>query len=264
MRSYTRLHRNVYSPHGVELTAADRARAAWLWSGRTATVAGHSAAALLGAKWIPRDAPVELARARRPAPPGIRIHSGVLRDDELCHIDDIQCTTVARTAYDLGRRLRLESGVIRIDDLLNATGTTCDGIRRIAERYRGARGIRQLRQTLDLVDPGAESPQESRLRLLLVQAGIDRPVTQIPVMNEWGRPVRRIDMGWPECMVGAEYDGEQHWTDPDVHAGDIERLEFLAAKGWLIVRVSARQLRYQRSEIVRRVRAALASRSYPS
>lgn len=76
--------------------------------------------------------------------------------------------------------------------------------------------------------------------------------------------MRRIDMGWPEYKVGAEYDGQQHWTNPDIHAGDIERLEFLAAQGWLIVRVSARQMRYQRSEIVRRVRDALASRGYPT
>lgn len=260
MRSYARIHRNVYSAAGVDLTALDRARAAWLWSGRAATLSGHSAAAMLGAKWIPDDAPVELARTRRPGAPGIRIHSGKIRDEELCHIDGISCTTVARTAYDLGRRLRLESGVIRIDDLLNATKHDRAEVYSLAKRYPGARGIRQLRETLDYVDAGAESPQETRLRLLLVRSGIRRPVTQIPVMNEWGVVVRRIDMGWPEWKVGAEYDGEQHWRDPEIYAGDIERLEFLAAKGWLIVRVSARQLRYRRAEIVRRVRAALASR----
>ena len=30
-RSYTKLHRNVYARAGVELTAVDRGRAAWLW-----------------------------------------------------------------------------------------------------------------------------------------------------------------------------------------------------------------------------------------
>ncbi len=75
--------------------------------------------------------------------------------------------------------------------------------------------------------------------------------------------MRRIDMGWPEWKVGAEFDGEQHWTDPERHAEDIERLEFLAAKGWLIVRVSARQLRYQREVVVRRVCNALAHRGCP-
>lgn len=264
MRSYAKIHRNVYCRTGTVLTAADRARAAWLWSGRAATLSGHSAAAMLGAKWIPPDAPVELARIRRAGTPGILIHSGRITDDEVCEVDGINCTTVARTAYDLGRRLHLESGVIRIDDLLGATRTEPTEVYSIAERHPGARGIRQLRETLGYVDTGAESPQETRLRLLLVRSGIRRPATQIPVRDHWGEVVRRIDMGWPEYKVGAEYDGQQHWTNPDIHAGDIERLEFLAAQGWLIVRVSARQMRYQRSEIVRRVRDALASRGYPT
>ena len=65
-------------------------------------------------------------------------------------------------------------------------------------------------------------------------------------------------MGYPESMVGVEYDGEQHFTNPDDYANDIERLEFLADKGWNIVRVSARQLRHERQQIVDRVRIALA------
>lgn len=64
-------------------------------------------------------------------------------------------------------------------------------------------------------------------------------------------------MGWPEWKVGVEYDGEQHWTDPNCHAEDIERLEYLAAQGWIIVRVGARQLRYDRAEILAHVRRAL-------
>jgi very-short-patch-repair endonuclease len=64
-------------------------------------------------------------------------------------------------------------------------------------------------------------------------------------------------MGWPQWMVGVEYDGEHHWTNPAQYAEDIERLEFLAAKGWVIVRVSAMQLRYQPALVVERVRMAL-------
>jgi very-short-patch-repair endonuclease len=70
-------------------------------------------------------------------------------------------------------------------------------------------------------------------------------------------------MGWPEWKVGVEYDGEQHWTNPGDHADDIVRLEFLAAQGWIIVRVSARQLRYDRDGILSRVRDALARRCCP-
>src|SRR5881628_1728256 len=66
------------------------------------------------------------------------------------------------------------------------------------------------------------------------------PVRSRPRRRGW--VVRRVDLGWPERMVGVEYDGEQHWTGPDAYANDIDRLEFLAARGWCIVRVSARQL----------------------
>jgi hypothetical protein len=258
-RRYTMVHRNVYSRAGVELTAADRARAAWLWSGRRAILVGHSAAALLGSKWIPADLPAEVAHSRIGMPNGIAMRSNCIRDDELCTVDGIRCTTAARTAYDLGRRLRGETAVIRIDALLNATRCGVAEVESIAARYPGARGVRTLRTALDLADAGAESPQETRLRLLLVQSGLPRPVTQIPVANDWGRVVRRIDMGWPESMVGAEYDGEQHFDNPDDYANDIIRLEFLADRGWTIVRVSARQLRYERPAIVTRVRRALAA-----
>ncbi|WP_232375404.1 endonuclease domain-containing protein [Mycolicibacterium baixiangningiae] len=255
-RRYTMVYRNVYVPNGAELTAADRARAAWLWSGRRATLTGHCAAAVLGSRWIAPDAPVEIAHSRRPAARGMIARCNNFRDDEVCVVDAMRCTTVARTAYDLGRRLTEQMGVIRLDALLNATGVAPPAVDAVAARHSGARGIRRLRRTMTLVDAGAESPQETRLRLLLVRSGLPRPVTQIPVHDDRGRVVRRIDLGWPDIRVGVEYDGEQHFTNPDDYAGDIERLEFLAARGWLIVRVSATQLRYRRAEIIDRVMKA--------
>ncbi|MEV3901953.1 DUF559 domain-containing protein [Mycobacterium sp. NPDC050551] len=256
MRSYRKQHRNVYVRADAELSALDRARAAWLWSGRRATLVGHSAAAALGSRWLDADAPVELAHSRRPGARGILVHSGMIREDELCLRYGMRCTTPARTAYDLARRLPLDQGVIRVDALLNATGVTVADVAAVAHRYPGARGARLVRDVLDVADGGAESPQETRLRLLIVRSGIPRPVTQIKEGN------RRIDMGWPDAKVGAEYDGKQHWTDPDEHARDIERLEFLASRGWLIVRVSARQLNQRPASVVQRVRTALLHRQH--
>jgi very-short-patch-repair endonuclease len=249
---YVKLHYNVYAPVGMRLHAVDRARAAWLWSGRKATLVGSSAAAVHGTEWLPDDAPAELGHTRQPAPPGILIHRGTIANDEICLRQSIECTTPARTAYDIGRRVPGDEAIIRIDALLNATWCKVEEVGRIVNRYPGARHIRRLRNALDLADGGAESPKETELRLLLVRDGLPRPVTQIKVGK------RRIDMGWPEWKVGVEYDGEQHWTNPRRHAEDIERLEYLAAQGWTIVRVSARQLRYDRAGIVARVRRALA------
>ncbi|WP_422742370.1 endonuclease domain-containing protein [Mycobacterium sp. WMMD1722] len=260
---YVKIHHNVYAPAGLPLDARIRAEAAWLWSGGKAVLVGSSAAALLGTRWLPPDGPAEIARVRTPSPPGITVHSGVISDDELRCAGPMRHTTASRTAYDLGRRLRGDEAIIRVDAILNATRCSVEDVQSTAARYPGARGIRRLRATLDLVDPGAESPQETRLRLVLIRGGLPRPVTQIPVMNEWGRVVRRIDMGWPEAMVGVEYDGEQHFVNADDYARDIDRLEFLAEKGWQIVRVSAAQLRYRRGEIVTRARTALTRRAGP-
>jgi very-short-patch-repair endonuclease len=261
---YRKLHQNVYIPHDFILDARTRATAAWLWSGRTATLAGYSAAAVLGSRWLPGDTPAELARIRHPSPPGILIRTGAIADDELEVVGAMTCTSVARTCYDIGRRQPLDNAIIRIDALLNVTNVGVARVAGIAERYPGARGIRRLRSAIDLVDAGAESPQETRLRLLLVRGGTPRPVTQIPVADQWGRVRRWIDMGWPQWKVGVEYDGEQHWTSPEIHESDIVRLEFLAACGWTIVRVSARQLRYQGPAIVARVWNALYRAGFPA
>jgi hypothetical protein len=196
---YVKLYHNVYAPKRMQLTAADRARAAWLWSGRKATLVGHSAAAMHGTQYLPGKAPAELAHANQPAPPGIAIYRGLIADDEICLRQSLDCTTPARTAYDIGRRTEGDAAIIRIDALLNATGCTLDDVGGIADRYPGARGIRRLRNCLDLADGGAESPKETELRLLLVRDGLPRPGTQIRV----GR--RRIDMGWPGWRVGVEY-----------------------------------------------------------
>jgi hypothetical protein len=258
-KRYVKLHRDVYAPIGLQPTARNRAYAAWLWSRRQAILVGSSAAAILGTRWLPHDEPAELCRTRHSAATGLIVRGDTIADDERQIAHGMTCTTPARTAYDLGRRLDGDEAVIRIDALINATKVTAAQVRSVADRHPGARGLRQLRATLELVDGGAESPQETRLRMLLVAApDLPRPVTQIPVRNQFGRVVRRIDMGYPEWRVGVEYDGEQHFTNPDDYANDIERLEFLAGMGWIIVRVSARQLRFERQNIVDRVRAALA------
>lgn len=157
---YRKLYQNVYIPKDFTLDAHSRAKAAWLWSGRTATLAGYSAAAALGSRWLPSDAPAELARIRHPSPPGILIHTGAIADDEIAVVDHMTCTNVARTCYDIGRRQPLDTAIIRIDALLNATHVGVADVMAVTDRYPGARGIRRLRTALALADAGAESPQE--------------------------------------------------------------------------------------------------------
>ncbi len=254
------VYRNVYLPKGRELTAVTRGVAAWLWSGRSATVAGLSAAALHGSQWIDSGKPAELNRMEASGVDGIVVHRDKLLDREVCVIQGMSVTTPARTAFDLGRQPGLTTAVIRLDALANATNLTPSDIKRVAEYHGGSRGLIQLRQVLGLMDGGSESPPETRTRLLLVRSGLPRPETQIVVLNRFGYPFARIDMGYREQKVGVEYDGAQHWTDPARRTADIDRYAELAELGWVIIRVSSDLLNYRPEVVVARVRAALEAR----
>lgn len=262
-RSCTRVYHNVYLRRGVELDAQSRALAAWLWSDKQAVVAGNSAAALLGAKWVDARAPAELVSDRKRPPPLIITRNETLLADEILNIKGIPVTSPSRTAFDLGRRPGLQTAVIRIDALARATGVTVDDVQALVGVHHGARGVKQLHRVLSLVDAGAESPQETRTRLLVMAAGLPRPHTQIEVLNDWGRVLARIDMGWPEVKVGIEYDGSQHWTDSRIRTNDIDRTAELQRRGWILIRVSADLLRYRPDVVISRVRDALHERGLP-
>ncbi|OBI45986.1 hypothetical protein A5707_22750 [Mycobacterium kyorinense] len=253
------VYRNVYVPKGRELTAVTRGIAAWLWSGRAATLAGLSAAALHGSRWIDARLPAELNRAEPCGVEGIVIHRDKLFDEESCVVKGVPVTTPARTAFDLGRRKGLTTGVIRLDALANATALKAVEVEELIQRHRGVRGLVQLRQVLELMDGGAESPQETRTRLLLVRAGLPKPETQIVVADGSGYPFARIDMGYREWKVGIEFDGAQHWTDPARRTADIDRYAELGALGWVIIRVSSDLLRYRPAVVVARVSGALTA-----
>jgi hypothetical protein len=255
--------RNVYVPKGQAITPVDKAVAAWLWSRRQATVAGLSAAALQGTLWIDAKLPAELNQPHRHKTNGILLHSDKLADDEVCVISGVPATTPARTAFDLGRRRGLTTAVIRLDALMQATNLKPTDVEVLANRHRGARGIVQLREAIGLSDAGAESPQETRTRLVLTDAGLRPERTQIEVFNRFGEFVGRIDMGWDEWLVGVEYDGIQHWTEPAVRTKDIDKQAEYEGLGWRIVRVSADMLRYRPSTIVARTRAALGAAGAP-
>jgi hypothetical protein len=121
----------------------------------------------------------------------------------------------------------------------------------------------QLREALGLADAGAESPQETRTRLVLTSAGLRPQRTQIEVFNSFGAFVHRIDIGWDDWRVGVEYDGIQHWTNPDIRTHDIDWQAELEDLGWRIVRVSADMLRYRQATIVARTRTALRAAGAP-
>jgi hypothetical protein len=255
---FAAIYPDVYLPRDEAPTAVDRARAAWLWSRRRGAVAGRSAAALHGAKWVDGRLPAQLLWGNRHSPSGIETWSDAVPQDELMTIDAMTVTTPARTALDIACRSPLNSAVASLDALARAARLPMTEVTALAERHCGKRGIRRGRRAIALVDPGAESPRETWLRLLLIRAGFPAPATQIQVRNEYGVVVASLDMGWEHLKIAAEYDGEHHRMTRRQFDNDIHRAEVLQELGWIHIRVTAMDVE---GDILRRVRSAFARRA---
>ena len=261
-KDYQAVYRNVYVHKTTAITALTRAQAAWLWADGDAVLVGLSAASVHGAKWIDADAPAELSRADRHSPPGIVCHTYGLDPSDCCFVDGMRVTTPERTAFDIGRLRLSDPAAIHLDALARATGFNVADVLELADLHPGVRGVRRLREAMLHVDGGAESPQETRLRMILIKARLPTPETQIEFRDRHGTVRVRVDMGWREWKVAVEYDGVQHWTDRRQRSWDIDRIALLEASGWIVVRVSAEMLS-RPDVIVTRVREKLRAAGCP-
>ena len=257
-RWYEPIYPGVYAAQGQQLSLRHRTEGAWLWSRRRAIVAGIAASALHGAQWVDADIPIELVWSNTRPPRGIVAREQLLADDEAARVAGLPVTTPVRTAYDLGRFLPSGQAVARLDALMRATPFSTEDVLLLAERYPAARGVRRLRSVLHLVDGGAASPKETWLRLLLGDAGLPVPTTQIPIVDGY-RALAMLDMGWPEFGVAVEYDGDHHRSDRRQYVKDQWRLRKLADLGWIIVRVIAED---KPEDVIERVRRALLARGW--
>ncbi|KAA0097641.1 DUF559 domain-containing protein [Mycolicibacterium sp. P1-18] len=252
------IHPDVYVAEFAELTIADRARAAVLWSKGRGVVAGVTASALHGAKWVDDDEAVELIWRNQHAPRGVVTRNERVESDEIVVVDGISVTTTARTALDLGRHLGRDAAVTRLDALAHATGISAADVEPLLIRHRGSRGVRKARDAIALMDAGGTSPKETWLRLLVLDAGLPKPKCQLMVHNGDYYPLAYLDLGWDEYMVAVEYDGDQHRTDRQQYRKDVSRLQMLERMGWIVIRVLAGE---HPMDVLQRIRHALARRN---
>jgi hypothetical protein len=255
-RWYRPIFRGVYGPKDAELSLRDRTIAAWLASRRKGVIAGVAAAALHGAPWVDPTEPVELVGVRIRRQAGLVPRTDRIGDDEIVRVAGLPVTSRIRTAFDMGRDFERTEALARLDALMWNQVYSVDDVAELGNRYPRAAGLRRLYELLPLVDGGAASPQESRIRLWMHDAGFPRPETQIPVHVGY-RPVAWLDMGWRDFKVAVEYDGDHHRKDRRQYVKDIARLRMLESLGWIVIRVIAEDTPV---EVIDRVEAALISR----
>ena len=103
-----------------------------------------------------------------------------------------------------------------------------------AAAYQG-RNARRARRAASLVRAGVDSPMETRIRLLIVLAGLPEPQVNFIVRHANGKWRWRFDLCYPEYKLIIEYDGRHHAYDDEQWSHDLERREWLDQDGWRIV-----------------------------
>jgi very-short-patch-repair endonuclease len=260
--------------HGVRATGLDlsnhrdRCRALLPRLDGEARFSHFSAAAILLVP-LPRriaDEPVHItvfAPRRAPQLRGVVSHELEPRGESLAAVDGLPIVGPADTWVRLASALR-ETDLVAAGDFL-VTGDepysgapplcSLDDLGAAVRRHAGVRGLARARRALELVRYGPLSPRETRLRLLLLSAGMPEPELNFRLRASDSRTM--VDLAYPAERVAVEYQGGHHRTDAEVYDDDILRRERLEAEGWVVVYVTARELDRYPERLIRRIRSHL-------
>ncbi|SFO43227.1 Very-short-patch-repair endonuclease [Geodermatophilus obscurus] len=255
-RSYRRLVHGVYADPGLPFDHRLRCRGVALLLAPGAAIGGYSAAAWYGAPFAAAADQVTVVcpeEVRWRGPREADVHHTVLQPGDVVCIDDVPVTTALRTAWDVMTLEPLTTAVAALDAMVAAEHVTLAELVSMAQRGSGRWGVSRVRRAVPLVDPRAESPQESRLRVCLRLAGLE-PVPQYEVLHR-GWFVARVDLAFPDERLAIEYEGAHHFEDDQIPRDDA-RLDRLRAAGWRVIRVSVSDMR-DLDALLARIRAAL-------
>jgi hypothetical protein len=238
--NFRRIFPDVYAPSDLTADLRLRSSAAHVWLNGDGVLGGYSAAEIYRARCAPADAPAEVIIPGLPrrAPAGLLVRRDLLHAAEIRRYHDVRSTTPLRTAYDLARRGDLVDAVIAVDALAGRFGFAPGELLEVAARHPGARGTRRLPDVVSHAEPLAESPMETRLRMLLVLAGLPRPSAQYTVLDRRGRILATVDLAYPAHRIAIEYEGAEH-LKPERVLRDTRRHTRLAGLGWTVFRYLA-------------------------
>lgn len=261
-RRYERVVGSVYVASDVSPTLHLRAAAALLLV-PNGVLSHHTALALWGAAG-PVDDQLHVSIRRDPTRSrqrvrGLAVHQ--VRDLDYRSLDGLPLTRPERTFVDLAGHCDLAELVIAGDSLVRRSPATPESLTALASSTAGTRGIRLARQAASLVRHGVDSPMETRLRLLIVQAGLPEPTIGHVVVDSDGGWLATPDLSYPQLRIAIEYDGVHHLKDARQWQRDIRRRENLERAGWLVRVITAADLLNAPGTILARISADLRTRN---
>lgn len=251
---YVLLHRAVYL---IDPARADD------WTPATAVVLRFAGDALLsgcsaGALWrLLEDLPAcpEVTLVGRSSHPvaGVKLRrvSGLDRRD-IAWRQGLPVTSVARTIVDLAgvlSALELENAIVAA---LHLRLTRIGEIQAALDRAPGSRGVATLRRLLGQGGYArTRSAYERKLLEMIIRAGLPRPLTNYRISGH------EVDMCWPDRRLVLEFDGFKFHGDRRAFEQDRRRDQDLAAAGYRVIRVTARQVEEEPLALIARLAMAL-------
>jgi hypothetical protein len=229
-----------------------RLRAAVATQAPTAVVAMQTAAVLLALRWLPDhwghpDAVVHFAvdqTDKRRHRPGLRLHRRVLLACDIVVIEGIACMSVTRTLVELARDPRVPALLVVqiIDGALRDERTTRRELLACVARFPGERGIARARVLIGRAREGVDSPQETKMRLILEDGGITELEANGKLKDDSGTVLARGDLMIRRLLIWGEYDGFGPHTEHETFRNDRPRIRFVQKRGWFAMSFVDRDL----------------------
>jgi very-short-patch-repair endonuclease len=256
--SWRRVSRGMYVWAGIPETTIGRLAAASRRLPGAAAFSGLTAAWLHGLD-VPACDPIEVtvpSGLDMSARAGMRIRRAGLDDVDVVQVRGFPATRIVRTIAEICGRLSLTEAVVVADAALHGRRVTIAELVSWADSRYGRAGTRRLRRVIEFAEPSAESPMESRLRMLLVLGGLPRPKAQVSLHDRDGRFVARPDLYYEHVRLGIEYDGSVHRSSL---VEDDRRQNKLLRAGVRLLRFTAGDVLKNPTSVLAHVRDALDS-----
>ena len=177
----------------------------------------------------------------------------------VAEIDGLRVSTLPDLFVELATVLPLVELVVAGDWMVRRHGVRPADLVEIAGRAGGRAGV-LARSAAAYVRERVDSPMETRLRMLLVLAGIPEPEVNLEVRTVDGEVLRRYDLCWPGVRVIVEYDGRHHVERVEQWEQDLTRREAIDDSSWRILVVVSSGIYKSPGQTVERVHTLLRDR----
>jgi len=253
----------VFISSRARVTPVIRARAALLIHPPSAILTHSSLARILGAP-VPHD-PLEHVtvtdRKDRRQRHGLRCHAMPIDESDVRVLNGLRTSCPARNFVEMAGLLSLVDLVVYGDWLVRQNHVGLAELLDYCDRTR-LRHARRAREAAAYVRENVDSPMETRLRMLIVLAGLPEPEVNVKIRDENGQVILRADLAYRSVRLAVEYDGRHHVEDPAQAHRDGDRRDEFEEGSWRLLVVRSAGIYREPERTVLRVWRALRARGY--